>query len=76
MADKIPMTPERESRDEENRETPLLDLSDAVKELIRGAERRGHVTHDQINALLASGETSVRSELRTFWRSLARWALT
>jgi RNA polymerase primary sigma factor len=58
MAGKITMTPERESRDEEDRETPLLDLSDAVKELIRGAKRRGHVTHDQINALLASGETN------------------
>jgi RNA polymerase primary sigma factor len=58
MAGKITMTPERKSRDEEDRETPVLDLSDAVKELIRDAKRRGHVTHDQINALLTSGETS------------------
>ena len=38
---------------------PLLDLSDAaVKALIRAALRRGYVTHDQINALLASDEVS------------------
>ena len=36
---------------------PLLDLSDAaVKALIRTAKRRGYVTHDQINALLASDD--------------------
>jgi RNA polymerase primary sigma factor len=36
---------------------PLLDLSDAaIKALIRAAKRRGYVTHDQINALLASDE--------------------
>ena len=38
---------------------PLLDLSDAaVKTLIRTAKRRGYVTHDQINALLASDEVN------------------
>jgi len=38
---------------------PLLDLSDAaVKALIRTAKRRGYVTHDQINALLASDEVN------------------
>src|SRR5215472_929512 len=38
---------------------PVLDLSDAaVKELIRTAKKRGHVTHDQINALLASEEVN------------------
>ena len=43
------------------RERPLLDLSDAaVKQLIRSAEKRGYVTHDQINALLSSEE--VKSE--------------
>ena len=46
-------------------ETPpdraLLDLSNAaVKELIRSAEKRGYVTHDQINGLLSSEE--VKSE--------------
>ena len=40
---------------------PLLDLSDAaVEELIRSAKKCGHVTHDQINALLSSGE--IKSE--------------
>jgi RNA polymerase primary sigma factor len=34
------------------RDRPLLDLSDAaVKALIHSARKRGHVTHDQINAL-------------------------
>src|SRR5215472_9223075 len=38
---------------------PLLDLSDAaVEAFIRTAKRRGHVTHDQINALLASDEVN------------------
>jgi len=38
---------------------PLLDLSDAaVKALIRTAKRRGYVTHDQLNALLASDEVN------------------
>src|SRR5262249_25895807 len=40
-------------------DNPLLDLSDAaVKGLIRTARKRGYVTHDQINALLASEEVN------------------
>jgi RNA polymerase primary sigma factor len=62
----IKVTPqEEETLEKEGPETlpdrPLLDLSDAaVKELIRSAKKRGYVTHDQINALLASEE--VKSE--------------
>jgi RNA polymerase primary sigma factor len=42
-------------------ESPPIDLwDDAVKELIRGAKKRGYVTHDQINALVPSEE--VQSE--------------
>jgi RNA polymerase primary sigma factor len=42
-------------------DSPPIDLWDeAVKELIRGAKKRGYVTHDQINALLPSEE--VKSE--------------
>jgi RNA polymerase primary sigma factor len=38
---------------------PLLDLSDAaVQALIRGARKRGYVTHDEITALLASDEVN------------------
>jgi RNA polymerase primary sigma factor len=38
---------------------PLLDFSDAaVKELIRSAKTRGHVTVDQINAVLPSKEAN------------------
>jgi hypothetical protein len=41
--------------------TPPIDFwDDAVKRLIRGAKKRGYVTHDQINALLPSQE--VKSE--------------
>src|SRR5260370_42063809 len=41
--------------------SPPIDLwDDAVKELIRGAKKRGYVTHDQINALVLSEE--VQSE--------------
>src|SRR5258708_21689541 len=40
---------------------PPIDLwDDGVKKLIRGAKKRGYVTHDQINALLPSED--VRSE--------------
>src|ERR1700746_2619968 len=47
--------------EKEGPETPLLDRSNAVvKELIRSAQKRGYVTHDQINALLSSDE--VKSE--------------
>src|SRR3974390_281519 len=56
MARKIKVTPEKEEMlEKEGREPPLLDLSGAsVKELIRTAKKRGYVTYDQINALLAS----------------------
>src|ERR1700676_5023487 len=40
-------------------DSPLLDLADgAVKKLIRGAKKRGYVTHDQINAVLPSDEAN------------------
>jgi len=60
MARKIKVTPEKEEMlEKEGRETPLLDLSGAsVKELIRTAKKRGYVTYDQINALLASEEVN------------------
>jgi RNA polymerase primary sigma factor len=42
-------------------DSPPIDLwDDAVKKLIRGAKKRGYVTHDQINALLPSEK--VKSE--------------
>jgi RNA polymerase primary sigma factor len=42
-------------------DSPPIDLwDDAIKKLIRGAKKRGYVTHDQINALLPSEE--VKSE--------------
>src|ERR1039458_9135956 len=66
MASKITVTPQKEETLEKEGpepppDRPLLALSDAaVKELIRSAKKRGYVTHDQINALLSSGE--VKSE--------------
>ena len=62
MASKIKVTRQKEEMPEKGGpETPLLDRSDAaVKELIRNAQKRGYVTHDQINALLSSEE--VKSE--------------
>ena len=58
---------EEEMLEEEGTDSPLLDLSDvAVKEVIRGAKRRGYVTHNQINALLSSEEISP-SRSRTSW---------
>ena len=60
MASKIKEPPQKEEMPEkEGRETPLLDLPEAtVNELIRTAKKRGYVTHDQINALLASEEAN------------------
>jgi len=62
MASKIKVTPQKEEMlENEDLETPLLDLSDAaVKKLIRSAKKRGYVTHDQITTLLSSEE--VKSE--------------
>ena len=57
MASKIPQkVGELGTEDPEtSTDRPLLDLSEAaVKALIRSAKKRGHVTHDQINAMLAS----------------------
>jgi RNA polymerase primary sigma factor len=34
------------------------DWDDAAKELVRGAQKRGYVTQDQINALLPSEEVN------------------
>src|SRR5262249_43031751 len=63
MASTIKVTSQKEKMPEKVSETPLdrpvLDLSDAaVKELMRTAKKRGYVTHDQINALLASEEAN------------------
>src|SRR6202140_1740096 len=64
MASNIKVRPRKEEMlEKEGPETqsdrPLLDLSDAaVKELIRNANKRGYVTHDQINALLSSEEVN------------------
>ena len=58
MASKVKVTPQKEEMlEEEGPESSLLDLSDAaVNDLIRGAKKRGYVTHNQINALLSSEE--------------------
>ena len=61
MASKIPQKVEELGTEgpENSTDRPVLDLSDAaVKELIRAAKRRGYVTHDQINAMLASDEVN------------------
>src|SRR5580692_898798 len=66
MASKIKVMPQKEEMlEKEGPETqpdrPLLDLSAvAVKELIRNAEKRGYISHGQIDALLSSEE--VKSE--------------
>ena len=60
MASTIKVTLQKENEGSETpHDRPLLDLSDAaVEELIRTAKKRGYVTHDQINALLASEEAN------------------
>jgi len=50
-------TQKDEILEKEGRETPLLDVSKAaIGALISTAKKRGYVTHDQIDALLASEE--------------------
>jgi RNA polymerase primary sigma factor len=63
MASKTEETPQKEEMPEkEGPETlpdsPLLDLSGAVKKLICSAKKRGYVTHDQINSVLPSEEVN------------------
>jgi RNA polymerase primary sigma factor len=62
MANKTKITsPTEEMPESEDRDTPVLDLSDAaVRKLVRNAEKRGYVSHDQINALLSAED--VKSE--------------
>src|SRR5215472_11649685 len=64
MASTIKVTPQKEKIPENaDSETPpdrpVLDLLDAaVNALVRTVKKRGYVTHDQINALLASEEVN------------------
>src|SRR5712691_11558462 len=64
MPGKSKVTPRKEeAADNEGpqlqQDGPLLDLSDAaVKKLIRTAKKRGYVTHDEINSVLASEEVN------------------
>src|SRR5215469_13211138 len=64
MASKIQETPQKgEIPEKEGPETlpdsPLLGLSDgAVRELVRSAKKRGHVTRDQINSVLPSEQVN------------------
>jgi RNA polymerase primary sigma factor len=58
MASEIKVTPQNEEiLEEESRESPPLDLSDAaLMGLLQSAEKRGYVTNDQIDALFSSPE--------------------
>jgi RNA polymerase primary sigma factor len=64
MASKTDETPRKEATiEKENLETvsdtPLLDLSDmVVKKLFRSAKKRGYVSHEQINSVLASAQVN------------------
>jgi RNA polymerase primary sigma factor len=64
MASSIKATPQEEKTPEKDvpetaPDSPLLDLSDAaVRKLIRFAKKRGYVTQDQINSVLASKEVN------------------
>src|SRR5436190_17891467 len=51
--------PKKETPEAADATLPLFDLSDsAVKKLMRTANKRGYVTHDQINSVLPSEEVS------------------
>jgi RNA polymerase primary sigma factor len=60
MASKFTVTPQNDDlADKVGPETAQLDLSEAaVKELIRSAKKRGHVTFDEINSVLPSKEAN------------------
>ena len=64
MASSIKATPQAEETPEKDvsetaSDSKLLDLSNAaVKKLIRFAQKRGYVTHDQINSVLSSEEVN------------------
>jgi RNA polymerase primary sigma factor len=59
MAGRMKAVPQKSESAAEDRQPPLLDLSDAaVKELIRKAKQRGYVVHEQITALLATEEVN------------------
>jgi RNA polymerase primary sigma factor len=50
---------EEPAADATERDSPLLDLSDAaVKRLLKAAKARGYVTYDELNAVLPSEEVS------------------
>jgi RNA polymerase primary sigma factor len=51
--------PVAEKADAPEKDAPLLDLSDAdVKRMIKAAKLRGHVTYDELNAVLPSEQVS------------------
>ena len=65
MVSKIKTLPQQAKEgalEKEDRETvadsPRAGLSDAAVQLIRSAEKRGYVTHDQINSVLPSEEVN------------------
>src|SRR5262249_1549075 len=61
MASKTPQKEEKQGTEDSETpsDRPLLDLSDAaVTALIRGAKKRGYVTHAQINVLRSSEEVN------------------
>ena len=64
MASKTDETPRKEATIEKETletvsDTPLLDLSDmVVKKLFRSAKKRGYVSHEQINSVLASAQVN------------------
>jgi hypothetical protein len=64
MANKTKATPQKEEAREKGPETPdaplpLLDLSDdTVMKMIKGAKKRGYVTYEQLNSVLATEEVT------------------
>jgi len=76
MSGKTKVTPRKsEIREKEGRQVPLLDLSDmAAREFVRSAQKRGYVSHDRINALLASEEVNSEQIENILGPSSARWA--
>jgi RNA polymerase primary sigma factor len=60
-ATKAAVKPEEPAKDAETveKDAPILDLSDAaVKKLIKSGKARGHVSYDELNAVLPNGEVS------------------
>jgi len=67
---------EQPAADAQERDSPLLDLSDsAVKRLLKSAKAKGYVTLDQLNSVLPSEEVS-SDQIEDLYATLSDMGIT